>query len=742
MKFNYENFQNPPAEYRTLPFWSWNETLEPQEIKRQVRLFKEAGLGGGFLHARVGLLTHYLGEEWFMACCAAVDQLRESGLKAWLYDEDSWPSGFSGGGVPLADETYRHKALFARPVGVPVPENSVPVGEAVDGLQIYCWTASLGEARFNGTCYADLMSAEAMREFIGQAYDSYFHHLGPHYSETVVAEFTDEPCALLHYRIPAGAVPFTPSLFETFETLHGYDPRPHLHLLFTESPDAPRFRLHYYRVVSHLFEHNFTKQLADWCEAHGIALTGHYYREDSLFEQQAAGNAIMPNFRHQQIPGIDHLFLQATEIVTAKQCQSVVNQYSKPRMMCEMYAGCGQNMTFEDRLWIACHLMVMGVNMVTSHLCLYSMSGSRKRDYPPNLSYQQPWFEVNEAIDLPLARLCAALSQGKYVADVLLLHPLDSIAALWCARTDWPEPDSLNGSSQVTSADVKAQIQKIEADFDGVMRTLLEAQRGFDLGDNTILSRLARCAAVDGQTRFCVGAMEYPVVVLPSLVTLSEPVFGLLQQFAAEGGIILRCGDAPSLLDGDFSEELQEFIARLPFVPVNNLSGALADLHEASIQISPNNARPMVRSHVRDLPDGDRLVFLFDLRRTGEAAIVECQCLGDYELIHRLDPFTGTESVLKCGTGLQLSFSPTEFHLLRLSRGKVPSALSPDKHSHPGIPSTQSITIPPEGVDSYTAGRQCPATGYGVLAGGRASPTLPRIPSQLLLTAAPQRSAL
>ena len=59
MSFNYAIFQDPPSQYRTLPFWSWNETLEPEEVKRQVRLFKEAGLGGGFLHARVGLLSPF-----------------------------------------------------------------------------------------------------------------------------------------------------------------------------------------------------------------------------------------------------------------------------------------------------------------------------------------------------------------------------------------------------------------------------------------------------------------------------------------------------------------------------------------------------------------------------------------------------------------------------------------------------------------------------------------------------------
>ena len=34
----------------------------------------EAGLGGYFMHARGGLLTEYMGEEWFQNVSAAIDE--------------------------------------------------------------------------------------------------------------------------------------------------------------------------------------------------------------------------------------------------------------------------------------------------------------------------------------------------------------------------------------------------------------------------------------------------------------------------------------------------------------------------------------------------------------------------------------------------------------------------------------------------------------------------------------------
>ena len=47
--------------YQSIPFWSWNDKLEPEELRRQIRNMKKAGIGGFFMHARGGLLTEYMG---------------------------------------------------------------------------------------------------------------------------------------------------------------------------------------------------------------------------------------------------------------------------------------------------------------------------------------------------------------------------------------------------------------------------------------------------------------------------------------------------------------------------------------------------------------------------------------------------------------------------------------------------------------------------------------------------------
>ena len=59
------DFKKIDKKYRPVPFWSWNERLETEETRRQIRLMDEAGLGGFFMQARGGLQPASMGDEWF-----------------------------------------------------------------------------------------------------------------------------------------------------------------------------------------------------------------------------------------------------------------------------------------------------------------------------------------------------------------------------------------------------------------------------------------------------------------------------------------------------------------------------------------------------------------------------------------------------------------------------------------------------------------------------------------------------
>ena len=93
-------FSDPSSEYRTAPFMVWNGKVTEIEIDRMLKDFKDAGCGGAFIHPRPGMITEYLSDEWYSLYHYAVNKGKEMGLDIWIYDENSYPSGFAGGHVP------------------------------------------------------------------------------------------------------------------------------------------------------------------------------------------------------------------------------------------------------------------------------------------------------------------------------------------------------------------------------------------------------------------------------------------------------------------------------------------------------------------------------------------------------------------------------------------------------------------------------------------------------------------
>ena len=105
-----QKIENPGAEFRGAPFWAWNSKLDPQELRWQIAKLHDMGIGGFFMHARVGLNTKYLGKEWFDCIRTCIEEAKKYNMNAWLYDEDRWPSG-AAGGIVTKNHAYRMRSL-------------------------------------------------------------------------------------------------------------------------------------------------------------------------------------------------------------------------------------------------------------------------------------------------------------------------------------------------------------------------------------------------------------------------------------------------------------------------------------------------------------------------------------------------------------------------------------------------------------------------------------------------------
>lgn len=661
--FNEKAFADVPVEFKAVPFWSWNEIMQPDEIKRQVNEIKRGGWGGAFVHSREGLITEYLSDDWFKGVSAAIDACVETGLKVWLYDEDGWPSGYSGGTVPAANEDYRQKSLVARKVGERVPKHCEPIGEPHDGIQVYKYIAPMGNARYNGATYIDTMNKAAVGKFITDAYESYYKRYSEYYGKVIVAEFTDEPSMSDRSATIGGGIAYSSNLVETFKNEYGFDPIPHFYKLFADTKGAESFRVKYYRTLNKMFEEAYPKQIADWCGQHNISLTGHFMQEFPLSGSQLAMGDVMPYYRHNQIPGIDHLLRQIGERPAAKQCQSVVNQFGKKRMLSEMYGIGGAALSFEDRKWVAVEQVLLGVNLINPHLSLYTMAGCRKRDYPQSIYYQQPWWGLNSTLDIPLARLCYAMAQGKYCAKVLVIHPMESVRAKFIQPCD-------NNAPVWDRAGTNKRYKAYEDGLNQVTDNLLANNIGFDYASEQIMAEDGSA----GKGTISVGQSTYSIVVIPSSCTLRMSTVQMLEKFQKTGGLLLFAGnECPLMIDGEENPRIMELMKNVEKLEAFELSKRIIPVLEREVAIETKSGnKDLVWSHARDLSDGSRIILIANLDRNSTFEGV-AKFGGVYNSIKELDIKTGkiTEFFAERKSGsfvMPLNLQSVQTKLIMLSK--------------------------------------------------------------------------
>jgi len=563
-------WRNPPAIYRAAPFWAWNARLDPDRLCRAIESMHAAGMGGFFMHSRYGLKTPYLSDEWFECVSACIEKARQLGMKAYLYDEDRWPSGAAGGQVTRDRQEFRMHYLLAAAAGAEA-ESGEPLAsfalrldesgrladyrpadraEAGGDETIYAFDVVTTQSSgwYNAAAYLDTMNAQAVDEFLRVTHQAYADRFAKDFGELIPAIFTDEPnyYHMWHSDSDAAGVhrlPWTPQLPNHFMRRRGYDLRdklPELVLPLVEG-DFSKARHDYYLTLCELFVENFSRRVGLWCGENGIALTGHMLSEETLASQTQRAGAAMPHYEHMQWPGIDLLGDQTRELSTAKQCSSVADQLGKQRVLSELYGCTGWDWPLEGHKFIGDWQYACGINFRCPHLTHYSLAGGAKRDYPASIFTHSPWWQYYRAVEDYFARLGLMLTQGRPLRDVLVIHPIQSAWGLF--RCD--------------AAEQSETFRDVEESFAKLIRSLSNNHYDWDFGDESLLAEHARASGAS----LDVGLMTYRLVVVPPCVTLRRTTVALLQGFLAGGGKVLFVGRTPALIDGERDDGIDELLA-------------------------------------------------------------------------------------------------------------------------------------------------------------------------------------
>jgi len=614
-------FADPPASYRSAPLWVWNNRVTEEQIESQLADFKAKGMGGVFIHPRPGLITPYLSEEWLALCRQAVETGKKLGLSIWLYDENSYPSGFAGGHVPAempeaiglglrmakvteiptSFATTPHIVLRSTEVGfLDITEQAISPEVARKLGQGDYYLFFIEKARpspwFGGFAYVDLMRREVTEKFLHLTLDAYKEVIGSEFGQVVPGVFQDEAQIS-----PVGGkdvINFTPGLFDAFRKKWGYDLKFHLPSLFEERGDWKRVRHNYYALLLELFIEGWAKPYYDYCERNRLIFTGHYWEHEWPIPRLVPDNMAMAAYAH--MPGIDCLMnewqmgphAQFGNARAVKEIRSAANQLGKRRTLSETYGAGGWDMTLADQKRIADWEFSLGVNFINQHLSYMTIMGARKRDHPLSFSDHEPWWHAYGVLADYLGRLSVAMASGEQVNRNLVLEP---------TTTGWMYYSPGGKSSS---------LEKLGTSFQDFVNRLEAEHIEYDLGSEDILKNHAR---VEGR-KFVVGQRDYELVIIPpGLENLNGPTAELLEQYLRRGGRVLSVAGTPGFIDGRSSERFSKLALRFPARWRNVEWPGLGDIKKMSPQdlcfSEVEGPKEFLFHHRRELKDA-QLVFL------------------------------------------------------------------------------------------------------------------------------------
>jgi hypothetical protein len=548
-------FADPPREYSTGPLWTWNDLLTEEQVVSTLRDLASQKVRQVWVHPQPGLMTPYLSDDWFRLWKAALEEAKRLDVNIWMYDENSYPSGFAGGYVPEAMPESRGRGLHFR-------EEKRPGKISPDVLAVFRLSDSgatnvthevragkaMSDARYlsavvvraanspwhGGRCYVDLLYSGVTQKFLEITLEPYRRRFGDEFGKHIPGVFTDEPSIL-----PAGGLPWTDDLPQQFQKRWGYALVDHLPSLARPVGDWRRVRHNYFQVLLDLYIKRWGKPYFEYCQKRGIELTGHY------LEHEWPSLVTTPDFMAMQAwehrPGIDLLMNQYQELSRAqfgnvrivKEIGSVANQLGRRRTLSETYAGSGHEIRFEEMKRQGDWLYVLGLNTLNECLSHVTIRGVRKGNWPRTLSYHNPWWEAYHVLEGYFTRLSAAMSHGKQVNPILVIEPTTTA---WMYQND-------------------KHVEQIGTQFQSLLMDLERAQVEYDLGSEDII---ARNGSADGPW-LVVGQRRYRIIVLPPLTeNFNAKTADLLEACLKSGATVISCGPPPKRIDGQLSPRVEE----------------------------------------------------------------------------------------------------------------------------------------------------------------------------------------
>ncbi len=496
-----EDILNNREDNFILPFY-WQKGDHTDKIPMQIQEIYDSGCRAFCVESRVH--PDFIGDGWWRDMDIILKEAQKRDMQVWLLDDDRFPSGHAVGRVKEFPDLQAWE-LIEHHVDVqgPARDSMLLIKDAPDKILIGAY-AYKRRADEDETClfeeidltenvrsgylywnvpegvwrvflyfkthqgarqdYIDMINPDAVRMYIDTVYESHYAHYKEYFGNTFQGFFSDEPCfgnseykrqkknfGMFEKRIGSGdglALPWSDELLRKMEGVLGFDPKPHLNLLWYEDGEngdrQAEIRYAYMKTLTDLYSTHFNKQIALWCHHHNVQYIGHII-EDMNCRLSCGVGHYFKGLKWQDMSGIDVVLHQITpglsdyvyagicgerapsgafyHYVLAKLGASLAHltPHMKNRALCEIFGAYGWGEDSEMMKFLMDHMLVRGINHFVPHAFSPCYPNS---DCPPHFGAEgnDPSFKAFTALMNYTNKVSHLLSDATHVANALILY--------------------------------------------------------------------------------------------------------------------------------------------------------------------------------------------------------------------------------------------------------------------------------------------------------------------------------
>ncbi len=355
-----------------------------------------------------------------------------------------------------------------------------------------------------------------------------------------------------------------------YKEMKNRDIRTWMPLLTDEDEEGlwAKARYDWFDVVSDIYCTQFLGRLSNWLEERDMYYITNLWEESLMLITQAVGD-LMRAQRAVTMPGNDAIDMRSQNVHDFKETQSVCEFEDRP-FMCEIMGVRGWSQTPEEMKRTVNLVTAWGVNHIVAH-GIYNNRDLTSIPYPADWYNENPYFEYLHLWTDFARRASFVNRQGRLVADVLLINPLESA---WALSANYFRDAGLGGGKGTMAAYMfhgwDKKVIDINRTYSDAMEMLTRSNIDYLVADRHYMEQATvdetGTRDEDHPNGITIGNHTFSAIVLPPAFLISRVTMAKILDFASQGGTVVLLGELPvgspemGATDDLVKEQMQELL--------------------------------------------------------------------------------------------------------------------------------------------------------------------------------------